>query len=389
MIVGLVVVVTPAAGDAEQTDAQGCGSEAVSDQGATIAPASSVVSASEIVSASELAASEVAAVSEGEAPLNADSRSVAAQPETESGGQTVQPADAVSLESQPVSAVAALRTVAKPAETPTDTPVNTPTADAAQGPVVSAASAGSASVGGLPTSTPTGTATATSIATLTSTPTATPAVTNTATPAPMPTYEIRRGDTLIVVAKKNDVSVEDLMRVNDISPAEAFTIQPGQTLLIPVEGSEPAASTDADEPTEQAAVVVAPTSTPLPTPTTPSMRLDAPILRSPEPGTPVSCSEPGQLAWLPVPFMRAEDKFVLHLGFVSGRMDDGRDIVIWVLEQPFASSAVSWDMDEGLCGLAPQEFDRKWHWYLEVVEEVDGALRPVSPQSETWHFNWK
>ena len=54
----------------------------------------------------------------------------------------------------------------------------------------------------------------------------------------MPTYQIQRGDTLIVVARKNDVSVEDLMRVNGITAAEAFTIQPGQELLIPVEGSE-------------------------------------------------------------------------------------------------------------------------------------------------------
>lgn len=381
---GLVVVVTPAAGDGESTDAGPASSEAAAAETASTASASGVVSSSEIVSASELAAAEFAAVAEGVAPLTAENQPVAAQPETESVAQTVQPGDDVSTESQPAAVAAALQAVAKPVEAPP----NTPTADTAQGPVVSAASAGGASDGALPTSTPTSTETATPIATVTSTPTATPAVTNTATPVPMPTYEIRRGDTLIVVARKNDVSVEDLMRVNGISAAEAFTIQPGEKLLIPVEGSEPTDSTDADEATQEATAVSAATTTPLPTPTTPSMRLDAPILRSPEPGTPVSCSEPGQLAWLPVPFMRAEDKFVLHLGFVSGRMDNGRDIVIWVLEQPFPSSAVSWDMDGSLCGLAPQEFDRKWHWYVEVVEEVDGALRPVSPQSETWHFNW-
>jgi len=102
----------------------------------------------------------------------------------------------------------------------------------------------------------------------------------------------------------------------------------------------------------------------------------------------MSCSTPDSLVWLPVPFMRDDDQFVLHLGFVSGRMEDGREMVVWVLEQPRPASATSWDMDGTLCALSPQDFGRKWKWYVEVVENVDGGMRAVSPPSETWDFSW-
>ena len=111
-------------------------------------------------------------------------------------------------------------------------------------------------------------------------------------------------------------------------------------------------------------------------------------MRSPDPGTPMSYSDPGSLAWLPVPFMRTVDVFVLHLGFIGGRTEDGQDIVMWVLEQPRPSSATSWDMDSSLCALAPQEFGRRWRWYVEVAQEVDGVRETVSPSSEVWEFSW-
>ena len=138
------------------------------------------------------------------------------------------------------------------------------------------------------------------------------------------------------------------------------------------------------------APAVSPTATPaLPTPLpAPALRLDAPALRSPEPGTPVSCSAPTSLVWLPVPFMRAEDKYVLHLGFVNGRTDEGQEIVIWVLEQPRPANLTSWDMDASLCSLAPQEYGRQWRGYVEAAEEIDGKLIPVSPTSEIWQFSW-
>lgn len=365
---GLIVVMTPA--PAEEVVAGGDAAEpAEGDTGAAITTDDGSVE-SGIVSAEELSTTESEVVSE-EAAAQPDD---APAPSVETTESDAAGAAAPDNDEAPSEAVAEPVTESTPEAT-----------ESAQDFAVSAASASTPP--GLPTATPANTATATPTVTETPFPTETPASTATPTPVPMPTYEIQRGDTLVVIARKNDVSVDDLMRVNDISAAEAFTIQPGQKLLIPVEGSEvveePATVSAAAAP-----AAVSPTNTPLPTPTTPSLRLDAPILRSPEPGTPVSCSAPTSLTWLPVPFMRENDRFVLHLGFVSGRLEDGRDIVIWVLEQPFPANVTSWDMDGSLCALAPQEFKRKWHWYVEVAEEVDGELRSVSPASETWHFNW-
>ncbi|MFN2202829.1 MAG: LysM peptidoglycan-binding domain-containing protein [Caldilineaceae bacterium] len=407
---GLVVVVTPAAAQADAATNQAvadsqAGTESQADvlvqTDVAVDPAPNVEtvaeaapggdaqaitapeSASEVVPAAEVANSNEAAQlnqTATEEPAGGAAETVpvsnAAVALSAVAAQSAQPADA---------------SVAQAAPEPEETVAESDVSAQAQGPIVSAAGAGANS--GLPTSTPTSTGTATPVSTPTPSPTsttvatATPVPTETPTPAPMPTYEIQRGDTLIVIAKKNDVRVDDLMSVNDISAADAFSIQPGQKLLIPLEGTVNSAGSGPTATPEEVEVI-APTNTPMPTPTTPSLRLDAPILRSPEPGTPVSCSSPAALAWLPVPFMRAEDRFVLHLGFVSGKMDDGREVVIWVLEQPFPSSATSWDMDGSLCSLAPQEYNRKWHWYVEVVEDVEGALRPVSPASQTWDFTW-
>ncbi len=223
----------------------------------------------------------------------------------------------------------------------------------------------------------------------TDTPTPTVTPTPTTILVKMPKYSIRRGDTLMGIAQKHDVTVDDLMRVNEFTTADVLSLQPGQEILIPVEGSigalEPTATPTF---TPKATEVIPPTNTPAPTATTPALRLDAPILRSPDPGTPMNCSNPGLLTWLPVPFMRADDVFVLHLGFVNGKLEDGRDSVQWVLEQPRLANTTSWDMDGGLCSLASQDFNREWHWWVEVSEDVGGTLHSVSPPSETWEFDW-
>lgn len=86
--------------------------------------------------------------------------------------------------------------------------------------------------------------------------------------------------------------------------------------------------------------------------------------------------------------MRPTDKYVLHLGFVNGRTDDNRDIVIWILEQPRPANVTSWDMDASLCSVASQEHGRQWRWYVEATEESGGKLVPVSPPSATWTFSW-
>ena len=91
------------------------------------------------------------------------------------------------------------------------------------------------------------------------------------------------------------------------------------------------------------------------------------------------------MAWGTVDFMMPTDEFVMHLGFVNSQDDSGNEAVTWVLNQQRPANRASWEMDPGLCGLAPQEFGRQWRWYVEIVDE-EGVT--VSPSSETWGFSW-
>ncbi len=408
---GFVVVMTPVPPDEEEVTAgEDAVAEAVAESDA-VALAESVDDAGTDVEAApdgEAVAAAVALSAEEPVVAPADEQPVEqteGQPAQAAGAQPLeQPADpsaeaalaAVTETQEPEAASVALPTATPvPAATNTPPPTATTAATMPQTAQVVAASAaaGRAAAGELPTATPTRTTQPAPTSTWTPLPepTATPAPTDTSTqtPAPVPTYQIRRGDTLIMVARRHEVSLEDLMLANNIDAQDAFTIQPGQVLVIPTGGYQPPV-TPTPLPTATATPTVPPAATAIPPTPRPAsaFRLDAPVLRSPESGTPMSCSAPSSLVWLPVSYMRAEDKYVLHLGFVNGRMDDGQEIVIWVLEQPRPANLTSWDMDASLCSLAPQEFGRQWRWYVEAVEEVDGKLVSISPPSETWQFSW-
>jgi LysM repeat protein len=199
-----------------------------------------------------------------------------------------------------------------------------------------------------------------------------------------------------VIAGRYDVEVEDLMRLNGISSSDAFAIQPGDILLIPLGDAIPYPTpthtpTPSPTPTRTLATTpsaTAPTATATSESTQAVIRLDAPSLMSPESGTPVSCAAPSTLVWQSVPYIRDDDRYVMHLGFVSGRTADNQEIVTWVLAQPRPSSNTSWDMDGNLCGLAPHEFGRQWRWWVEVVAWDGENWSPVSPPSATWSISW-
>lgn len=398
---GIVVVMTPVPADEEEAGDDALAEAAQAEEPVAVADVAAVeedqagAQAPVVEAATETVALSVAeAAPEPEQPAEQPIEQPVEQPVESEAVQPVeqvpeQPAEPEVAET-PEEQAAEGESVTLPTATPVPAATNTPLAAAiaavtpeAAVAVVASAAAGKAATAGLPTATPTKQAPPT--------PTATEAPTEPPTLTPAPTYQIRRGDTLIVVARRHEVSLEDLMLANGIDAQDAFTIQPGQILVIPTEGYQPPATpTPEATATATTAPAVPPTATPaLPTPLpTPALRLDAPALRSPEPGTPVSCSAPTSLVWLPVPFMRAEDKYVLHLGFVNGRTDEGQEIVIWVLEQPRPANLTSWDMDASLCSLAPQEYGRQWRWYVEAAEEIDGKLIPVSPTSEIWQFSW-
>jgi LysM repeat protein len=204
-------------------------------------------------------------------------------------------------------------------------------------------------------------------------------------------YTVRAGDTFVTIANRFDISTRALQVVNGFSDAQVRLLRPGQTLIIPTDDDGPTSIVALAPTTAPATPTQRPTASPTPAPTavptaTPSpLRLDAPILRSPENNTVVSCQGNGQMAWSAVNFVTDTDEYVMHLGFVSNQDVNGNDTITWVLNQQRPSNRTSWEMDPGLCGLAPQEYGRQWRWYVEIVDE-DGVT--VSPPSETWGFSW-
>lgn len=216
----------------------------------------------------------------------------------------------------------------------------------------------------------------------------TPAGGATATPAaPAATYTVRAGDTLLAIALRNDLTVEDLLAANDMTINDARTLQPGDVLVIP--GPEGAATAGATAPataTPAPTAAAVPAATPAPQT---SIRVDAPRLRAPESGAAVSCTGQNSLIWLQVPSVRPTDLYLVHLGYVNSIAADGSEEVIWVISQQRPAGTTSWSLDNDLCGLAPNTAGKQWRWYVEVVEPTAGGLQPVSPASTVWGFTWQ
>jgi LysM repeat protein/predicted RNA-binding Zn-ribbon protein involved in translation (DUF1610 family) len=197
----------------------------------------------------------------------------------------------------------------------------------------------------------------------------------TATSVPPRTYTIQAGDTPIAIANRFGISVEALLAANGLSLNDARNLRTGQVLTIP--GAQPESAAPASN-------AVAPAASSQ----SQAIRLDAPQLRSPENGAQLSCTTDNSMVWLPVNFVRDSDQYLLHLGFVAGLGADGSETIIWVLEQIQSVNNTLWKMDPSLCSLAPQEFGRKWYWYVEVIEQAGNGRISVSEPSATWAFYW-
>jgi LysM repeat protein len=218
---------------------------------------------------------------------------------------------------------------------------------------------------------------------------ATPAAAVTATPAPA-TYTVRAGDTLMAIALRLGIGVDELLLANDMTINDARTLQPGDELLLPgAEGPATPTATATTTPTPgtpTAVPTVAATATLEPQS---AIRLDAPRLRAPENGTAMSCSAENVLTWLAVASMQSTDLYLLHLGYVDGVAADGSEQVVWVITQPRPAGTTSWTLDNDLCGLAPSTSGRQWRWYVEVVERTSDGYLPVSAPSALWGFAWQ
>ena len=85
--------------------------------------------------------------------------------------------------------------------------------------------------------------------------TARPTVSPTPTPVPEPTaqsYTIKSGDTLNKIAKKFDVTLDQLLEANKKTIKDADKIKVGQEIIIPVPVPEEFTDPDAGEPAEEA-----------------------------------------------------------------------------------------------------------------------------------------
>ena len=200
-----------------------------------------------------------------------------------------------------------------------------------------------------------------------------PPTTPTATPKPV-VYVMKAGDNPLKIALSYGVSVEALLAVNGLTRDDATRLRIGTELVIPGTG---ATTSNKNAAQNQASG--------RPIRRSGSYRLDAPILRSPEDQTPMSCRAEDSLVWAPVPFMAPADTYLLHVGFVSAISEDGEPTITWILEQPRESNRTSWDLDTDYCSLAPQELGRQWRWYVEVIDEDGDAVSPPSP---IWAFSW-
>ncbi|MFN8440602.1 MAG: LysM peptidoglycan-binding domain-containing protein [Caldilineaceae bacterium] len=204
-----------------------------------------------------------------------------------------------------------------------------------------------------------------------------------ATAVPQQTYVVQSGDTPGAIAARYGVSLNALLAANGLTRSDATRIRVGQVLIIPgVAAATPTATRNGE--------------TSAPTPTTAAstgqtqsvIRLDAPLLRSPENGTTVSCSVPNRLIWEPVPFILDTDNYLVHLGYISGTDGAGSPIVTWILEQVRPATDTLWNLDTNLCAYTPAGFDRQWRWYVEVIDTTAGNT-VVSAPGPVYAFRWE
>lgn len=148
-----------------------------------------------------------------------------------------------------------------PTETATPTPTSTPTLTPTLQPTDTAESTATATASPLPTETPT----PPPPATLTPSPTST---------AASRTYRVQEGDTPISIAERFQVTVADLLNVNQLSPAQALLLKPGTSLEIPgakpLEVAASVSSTATLRPTASSTSPPTQTLTGTPTPLAPS-----------------------------------------------------------------------------------------------------------------------
>ena len=190
-------------------------------------------------------------------------------------------------------------------------------------------------------------------------------------------YLVAPGDTPSSIARRFGVSVEELMRANNIK--DASRLQVNQRLIIP----------------RASGTLATPTFTPAPMPTatpTPTAALvyPAPRLLSPGDNTPFSGGDQAfiELRWQDIGPLQPGEVYVVHLGYLAAP-----DQINWFYEDMVQGT--SWRVPGAFQSYAPQEMGRAFRWYVQVEyirREADGRIIeriPRSPRSELWGFSWR
>jgi LysM repeat protein len=194
------------------------------------------------------------------------------------------------------------------------------------------------------------------------------------------TYSLQSGDTLSRIANRFGVTVNNLLAANGLTAQDATRLQIGQSLMIPAPGQSFPTPTPAPATATPGPVQPSPT----PAPTKPlALRLSAPVLLSPSSGTPILGCDTLQLLTWQASSLQPGDEYELYVGYLSGPPQaDGSETISWAAVVRQTQS--SWKLDTALCTQAPQEYNRQWRWYVQVIN----GSADVSPPSSINKFSW-
>ncbi len=190
-------------------------------------------------------------------------------------------------------------------------------------------------------------------------------------------YVVAPGDTPSSIARRFGITVEELMRANNIR--DASRLQVNQRLIIPKASGASAAPILTPTP--------APTATPTPTA---ALVYPAPQLLSPSDNTPFSGGDQAfiELRWQDVGPLQPGEVYVVHLGYLVAP-----DQISWFYEDMVQGT--SWRVPGVFQSYAPQEMGRAFRWYVQVEQirrDADGRIVeriPRSPRSALWGFSWR
>lgn len=196
-----------------------------------------------------------------------------------------------------------------------------------------------------------------------------------APPAGAVVYSVVAGDTVATIARRFGVTVEEILRANNIT--DSTRLQINQQLIIP-------GAREATPPP------LPPAATPTVTPTpTVALVYPAPQLLSPSDNTPFSGGDQAfiELRWRDVGPLQPGEVYVVHLGYLVAR-----DQISWFYEDTVQGT--SWRVPGVFQSYAPQETGRAFRWYVQVEQiqrDAEGRItgRAVrSPRSAIWGFTW-